>query len=212
MDSNAPHRRTSAPGRGPSASRPCTDAAVSPARTGSRSAHGSSPSASPGSSRTPRRASSRLARRRIAASTSSMSSSVGGGAALWPLVATFTGAAIVRAEPFDAVDLDLSALWTSRILRLRPPRHPPAACISCARSADLPVDGHVVHGVACLVTADRDRHRLPVLRNDTAEYAKTRPAAKDHVNAGRTSRSWCTSCPTCTATGAPHTKSGRRLA
>lgn len=31
----------------------------------------------------------------------------------WTLLATFAGAAIVRAEPFDTVDLDLSALWTS---------------------------------------------------------------------------------------------------
>ena len=31
----------------------------------------------------------------------------------WTLLATYVGNAAVRAEPFDAVELDLSALWTS---------------------------------------------------------------------------------------------------
>jgi Uma2 family endonuclease len=31
----------------------------------------------------------------------------------WTLVATHVGAVVVRAEPFDAVDLDLSTLWSS---------------------------------------------------------------------------------------------------
>lgn len=30
----------------------------------------------------------------------------------WTLIATHVGATIVRAEPFDAIDLDLSALWS----------------------------------------------------------------------------------------------------
>lgn len=31
----------------------------------------------------------------------------------WTLLATHAGAAVVRADPFDAIDLDLSALWTT---------------------------------------------------------------------------------------------------
>ncbi len=31
----------------------------------------------------------------------------------WGLVATFEGDAVVRAEPFDAVPLDLAALWSA---------------------------------------------------------------------------------------------------
>ena len=31
----------------------------------------------------------------------------------WTVVATHLGAAVVRAEPFEAVELDLSALWMS---------------------------------------------------------------------------------------------------
>jgi Uma2 family endonuclease len=37
--------------------------------------------------------------------------SLGGGR--WTVVATHVGAAVVRAEPFDAIELDLSALWMS---------------------------------------------------------------------------------------------------
>jgi Uma2 family endonuclease len=31
----------------------------------------------------------------------------------WPLLSSHAGASVVRAEPFDAIELELSALWTS---------------------------------------------------------------------------------------------------
>lgn len=34
-------------------------------------------------------------------------------ASRWTLLAIHVGAVVVRAEPFEAVDLDLSALWTT---------------------------------------------------------------------------------------------------
>jgi hypothetical protein len=59
QSADAPHWRTAAPARSPSARRPCTEAVAMPASTGASSRHGSAELPSPRSSSTPRRASSR---------------------------------------------------------------------------------------------------------------------------------------------------------
>jgi hypothetical protein len=80
MSRASPSRRTRAPARWPSATRPCTDAPTIPASTGDSSASRSAgPVASSASSR-PWRTSSRCTRWRIVASAAATSASLGPGA------------------------------------------------------------------------------------------------------------------------------------
>ena len=59
----------------------------------------------------------------------------------WVLLGAFKGSARVRAEPFEAIELDLDALWSPPVVRVPSESSTPIPAGSPARSASLPPVG-----------------------------------------------------------------------